>query len=677
MTRRALPFLMVAAAITAVSGCTCSGDVSRFPIVGTPPPTGSDGGSTDGGGPGSDGGPQVVDPCTIIACVPLVDGGFSGTVAFPPDGGFTLDGGSVGTSGDGVSVDPLGRITLNSQDIEINFAWIANWKMGTVSKYDTKNLLPDGGIHEVGRYVSVFPRDGLGRPNHSSAASVYDPSRTAIDINGDMWVANFASHAGQYFSVTKIAGSPFNCVDRNGNGKIDTSFDDPADVANYGVIQPNEYLNPSADPNNPLLYDECVLFTQELGNINPNGAFGEGSISIAAAPEGGPGDVWVGTWIDRRVWRLDPLTGVPKPIPPGTGVGSLPDGGGQYISVPQIEPYGSAVDGRNRLWIVHRVQNTVAVIDTNTQSLLAGAISPPSGFPRGGYGIAVDRRGGVWVPNWGSGPTATRYTPPATGPIDAGTWDVFSFASLTSPTGTKIGQGRGVTIEDERTSDGGTGFVWFSGDRSTAGSAALVWGADLNDGGVRLFPDAGTPTGLVDATSTWSKTSIGIGLDQNKNLWVNNSTGNVMRIDRQTGGVTTSANQAGALYTYSDFTGYQLRHITLNQGSFTQTVAGCSRYAEWDTVSWDAITPPNTSVVLFVRGSNNTDFTVSQQYGPFPSTPSGQGSSANLQAGPAPLGPVPQFKYLQVQFLLTSKDGTSQPYLLGFSVGSKCLTPLQ
>ena len=429
MTRRALPFLMVAAAITATSGCTCSGDVSRFPVVTTG--GGGDGGGNPDGGNGGDGGNNNnVDICKVIVCPPAVDGGFSGTIDFPPDGGFNLDGG-LGTSGDGVTVDPSGRITLNSQDIEINYAWIANWKMGTVSKFDTKNLLPDGGIHEVGRYISVFPLDGLGRRNHSTSASVYDPSRTAIDINGDMWVANFASHANEYFSVTKVAGNPFNCVDRNGNGKIDTSFDDPSDVANYGVITPNEYLNPS-DPNNPLLYDECVLFTQELGNINPTGLFGEGSISIAAAPEGGPGDVWVGTWIEfqlfggGRMWRLDPFTGVPKTIPAGTNMGSLPDGGGTYISVP-FEPYGSAVDSKNRLWVVARTRNTVGVIDTNTASLLVNKISPPAGVPGGGYGIAVDKLGRVWVPNWGSGPTATRYTPPASGPIDAGTWAVFDY----------------------------------------------------------------------------------------------------------------------------------------------------------------------------------------------------------------------------------------------------------
>ena len=173
-----------------------------------------------------------------------------------------------------------------------------------------------------------------------------------------------------------------------------------------------------------------MLFTQELGNINPNGAFGEGSVSIAGAPEGGPGDVWVGTWIDRAACGASIRSPAsPSPFPPGTNVGSLPDGGGQYIGVPSIEPYGSAVDGKSRLWVVQRTQNTVAVIDTNTATLLAGAIVTAVGHPAAaGTASQWTSKDGVWVPNWGSGPTATRYTPPADGGvIDAGTWDIFNF----------------------------------------------------------------------------------------------------------------------------------------------------------------------------------------------------------------------------------------------------------
>ena len=649
MIRRALPVLLFA--LGAGSGCKCSGDVSPAPE--------NDGGVTDGGDAGFDAGTD----CRFIYCVPLSPDG--GPVVIPfgdADGGqtFTLDGGTTGSYGNGVTVDPNGNITLSSTDFQLNFAVIANWKMGTVSKYDTKNPLPDGGIHELARYISVVPVNGLGQSNHSSSAQVYDPSRTAIDINSDIWVANFASHPNQYFSATKIAGNPYNCVDRNGNGKIDTSFDDPATPGGtYGVIDPTEYANPP-NPNNILGYDECVLFTQELGNINPNGAFGEGAIAISRGFEGAAGDVWVSTWIDRKVFRLDPNNGVPKPV--------LPDGG-VFFNVPDIEPYGAAVDGLNRLWVVDRVRNNLALIDTNEPpTLLAGntaqgkpRIAPTSGLPTGGYGIAVDGTNRVWIPNWGSGPWATVYAPNPATPT-TGVWTAFNFAALVSPQGTTLTRPRGVATDVD-------GKVWMTSDTksgTSSGSAAMVFGI-YSDGGTYTFNTPSGPTNLIDATDVLSKTSIGVGLDQDGNLWVNNSSGNVMRVDRNTGAVTKSANQLGALYTYSDFTGYQLRHITTKQGSYFQTVAGCSRYAQWDSVSWNATTPPNTSVVLYVRGSNNFDFTLSQRYGPWATSP------ANLQGPP---GPVPQFKYLQLEFVLVSDDQTTQPYLSGFSVITSCDTPI-
>ncbi len=650
-------FLVLLLVLGAVSGCTCKGDVSNIADSGGGP---TDGGSGDAG---PDGG--TVNPCEFIYCPPPSTDGGPVTIGFGnSDGGqgFTLDGGNAGSMGNGVTVDPLGRVTLSSTDVQLNFALIANWTMGTVSKYDTKNLLPDGGIHELARYISVIPVDGKGNPNHSTSAQVYNPSRTAIDINTDFWVANFAANKNQYFSATKIAGNTFDCIDRNGNGVIDTSFDNPATPGGiFGVIDPTEYANPK-DPANVLEYDECVLFTQELGNINPNGAFGEGSIAIARGIEGAPGDVWVGTWIDRKVFRLDPVTGVPKPVYPDGGV---------FFPVADIEPYGAAVDALNRLWVVARTSNTLALIDANDPvKLLAGntglgvpRITAPGGIETGGYGIAVDGLNRVWVPAWAAGPYATVFLPNAAAPT-TGTWTQFNFAGLTSPIGTHVARPRGIATDAD-------GKVWMTSDSSTgtnSGSAAMVFGIDGLDGG---FPysfatDAG-PATIIDATDINSKTSIGIGLDQDGNLWVNNSSGNVMRVDRNTGAVIKTLRQAGSLYSYSDFTGYQLRHITTNQGSFYQTVAGCSRFAQWNSVTWDATTPANTSIVLYVRGSNNFDFTLSQQYGPWLTSP------ANLQAPP---GPVPQFKYLQLQFVLVSNDQTSQPFLNSFSINTSCNTPI-
>jgi hypothetical protein len=654
LMRGALPVLLLF--LGAASGCNCNkGDVSP-----------GDSGLPDGSSGPPDSGTDAGNPCDFIYCPPPNTDGGPVTIGFGNidggAGGFSLDGGNAGSYGNGVTVDPNGRVTLSSTDVQLNFALIANWTMGTVSKYDTKNLLPDGGIHEVARYVSVIPIDGMGNPNHSTSAQVYNPSRTAIDINSDFWVANFAANKNQYFSATKIAGNTFDCIDRNGNGKIDTSFDDPNTPGGiYGVIDPSEYANP-ADPNNVLDYDECVLFTQELGAINPNGAFGEGSIAIARGIEGAPGDVWVGTWIDRKVWRLDPNSGVPKPV--------YLDGG-LFFPIPDIEPYGGAVDALNRLWVVDRTRNNLVLINaTDPVALLAGntslglpRISPPGGIETGGYGIAVDGLNRVWVPAWSAGPYATVFSPNAGAPT-TGTWTQFNFAGFSSLTGTHVARPRGIATDVN-------GTVWMTSDSKTgtsSGSAAMVFGI-FDGGSPYIFNTAGGPTPIIDATDAFSKTSIGIGLDQDGNLWVNNSSGNVMRVDRNTGAVIKSPNQVGSLYSYSDFTGYQLRHITTNQGSFYQTVAGCSRFAQWNTVTWDATTTPlKTSVVLYVRGSNNFDFTLSQQYGPWTSSP------ANLQGPP---GPVPQFKYLQLQFVLVKDDPTSQaPYLNSFSVNTSCNTPI-
>lgn len=664
--RGTIPVLLLV--FGAVAGCTCNGAVSPSMDAGTD--------AGDSGPDGGDGG-HIIDPCAYYPCPPPSGDGGPVSIGFGnPDGGdggsssFTLDGGAAGSYGNGVTVDPNGRVTLSSTDVQLNFALIANWTMGTVSKYDTKNLLPDGGIHELARYISVIPVDGLGNTNHSTSAQTYNPSRTTIDINSDFWVANFAANKNQYFSATKIAGNLFDCIDRNGNGVIDTSADDAGTPGGtYGVIDPSEYLNP-ADPTNVLEYDECVLFTQELGNINTNGAFGEGAIAIARGYDGAPGDVWASTWLDRKVFRLDPRTGVPQAV--------LPDGG-VYFSVPDLEPYGAAVDALNHLWIVGRTTDQLALIDANPPfALLAGntglgvpRIAPPGGqgFVTGGYGIAVDGQGRVWIPNWQSGPYAVAFTPDAGNPA-AGYWTQYNFAALTSAQGTHIARPRGVATDVD-------GKVWMTSDSKTgtsSGSAAIVFGIDGLDGGYPYYfsTDAG-PSPVIDATDVYSKTSIGIGLDQDGNLWVNNSSGNVMRVDRNTGAVIKSPNQVGSLYSYSDFTGYQLRHITTNQGSFYQTVAGCSRFAQWNSVSWDATTPPNTSIVLYVRGSNNFDFTLSQQYGPYTSSP------AYLQCqqpGSCPPGPVPQFKYLQLQFVLVSNDRTSQPYLNGFSINTSCSTPI-
>src|SRR5207302_10064581 len=119
-----------------------------------------------------------------------------------------------------------GNVTLNTGTLEFHFMWIANSSQGTVSKYDTRTG------KEVGRYYSVVPKDcsnSLGPPCDSGKITSLrgnagnSPSRTAIDLYGDMWVAN--RYPGGQGSVTKIANDESSCIDRNKDGKIRTSKD--------------------------------------------------------------------------------------------------------------------------------------------------------------------------------------------------------------------------------------------------------------------------------------------------------------------------------------------------------------------------------------------------------------------------------------------------------------------
>src|SRR5436190_1887749 len=57
----------------------------------------------------------------------------------------------------------------------------------------------------------------------SSTISGSPTRRTSADFNGDLFISNRAF--GGQSSVTKIANDPSACIDRNHNGRIDTSSD--------------------------------------------------------------------------------------------------------------------------------------------------------------------------------------------------------------------------------------------------------------------------------------------------------------------------------------------------------------------------------------------------------------------------------------------------------------------
>lgn len=613
-----------AMALASISGCQCQcgNTVVIKSDGGTGAGNGGDGGATGGGtggGTAGGGGGMTFDA-----------GDGTTTVGIGP-GMFTLDGGSGG-QGDGVTINPMGHVVLNQGAAEFYFMWIANDSQGWVSKYDTRTG------REVGRYFSVIPKDCAnsngppcagGNVHGLTATQTYHPSRTAIDLYGDMFVANRG--IGLQGSVTKIANDTSSCIDRNGNGTIQTS----RDINGDGTISTNaadgEMIIPS-NPSDPNTYDECVLFTKPVGAVPPGGDVGGRALAISAGIEGTAGDVWVGVYFEQRMYKLNSANGELSPVA---------SGGNPYVQI-GFGPYGAIVDRLQRLWVVMPGAARLALIDTNTGTLVSDTIQDTANCQA--YGIGIDARNRVWLPGWTLGAYACRYD------HSTGTWTKFDFTAARSQTGSAFEWGRGIAVDTN-------GRVYMSG---YGPSAAQLIRFDSDTGAIIPYGTAG----FIDMSDSNTAQSIGVGLDADGQPWINNGSGNASKVDNATGTITRTTQQPAGLYTYSDFTGYQLRNFTAPRGTYRKDFEACSEDNDWKELTWDAVVPANTSLQVFVKAAqtladlNNTSLV---RYGPFTTSP------VDLT-----VAGVPRTRYLRVEFVLRSVDGQSTPVLRAFNVKWLC-----
>jgi streptogramin lyase len=408
---------------------------------------------------------------------------------------------------------------------------------------------------EVARFASV--NDGNhGAPSPSIACDPVQvsanaptgncPSRTAVAANGDAFVANRAF--GSQGTVSRIAASPERCVDRNGDGVLQTS----ADLDGDGVISTDpaagEYLGAR---------DECILWTVAVG------APGDVPRALAIAPSGDPGsigEVWVGLYFARRAIALDPETGA------------------QVASVGlDVQPYGAAASRDGRIWFTETDWSSafgLQAVDAATHRAEPAIDPPVVDGCMGSYGIAVDEHGRVW-----------RGAHPCTGvfrydPAD-GSWRRF-------PVGDN-GASLGVTAD-------GNGSVW------------AVFFRDAERNSVARVARFDAETGDVDRS--WDLTGTmqdpwGVGLDGEGDAWIiSRGSDRAVEIDPDTGATRTVATGREP-YTYSDFTGYQLDLVTERTGYADLVFEGCPGDTEWYDVEVDASVPDGARLELFVKSADD------------------------------------------------------------------------
>ena len=286
----------------------------------------------------------VLSPCGD--CDPFCD-----TLEIGPDGQEDFEPTEENSEKVGLNID--GFLTLDSTKVDLAFIWIANSSANTVSKLDTKKCV------ETGRY---------------SVCS--NPSRTAVDLIGNVWAGCRNDGA-----VVKIAIDEALCIDKNGNGVIDTAKDTNGDGK---VVGAEVY---------PTGQDECILFVTYPGGSCQRG-LGVDKDNYA----------WVGEWYGAVLRRLHPDTGQVV----------------QSINIPN-NPYGLVIDQENVIWVSGRGGNKLVRVDpetgqVNSYSSNIGCFQP--------YGITLDYKGRVWIGNcccnhvgyrfdpltstWAAAPTASR-----------------------------------------------------------------------------------------------------------------------------------------------------------------------------------------------------------------------------------------------------------------------------
>jgi hypothetical protein len=425
------------------------------------------------------------------------------------------------------------------------------------------------------------------------------PSRTAIDKNGNAWVAHRGF--GGFSSVTKIAGDESFCVDRNGSGTIETSRDSNKN----GAIEPGEVL--------ALGNDECVLFTTQVC-AGHNGAR---ALALDAN-----GDAWVGCYDEEAVYQLDSKNGSIKRGPIALG----------------IKPYGAIVDSQQNLWLTTLGSPNNNIQGVNTQT---GAVLTPPSRPAGfgscySYGLAVDRADRVWLSGGCFYDTKNK------------TWGRCKLAV----------DGIGIVVD--------TDYNIYT----TSGSSLRRNHWDDATNTCTPYPIKGTSNAMAMGVGSLK----GVGLDADGNPWVVAHASQAARVDLSTGAILRTNPATGhspIYYTYSDFTGYQMRQFTAANGTYTRIIEGCLHHSFWQSLSWEANVPEGTQIEVYVRfAKTRAELSSAARQGPL------EKSSDNLSKVQPPSN---ESTFMQLEFvLLSSEDRKTSPALRSYEITTlNCTPPLR
>ena len=248
----------------------------------------------------------------------------------------------------GVFPVPDDQLQLNPT-YPYQFIWIAASLRGTIIKIDTDT----GEI--LGEYLSA--PDGMGR----------DPSRTTVDLNGNVWAGNREEgvFGGSMGSVVQIGlEQNLQCEDRNGNGVIDTytGLGNVRDWDNAGGADTNGGVSTAQD--------ECIIKYARTNGTKVR------HVSVAG------NNVWAGGFDGQDDFDL---------IDGDTGT---------VLSTFDVDcgGYGGLVDANGVLWSADRepLPRGILRYDTKNTTPTADDTYECMVYSQA-YGVGIDSLGNIWL----------------------------------------------------------------------------------------------------------------------------------------------------------------------------------------------------------------------------------------------------------------------------------------
>ena len=315
------------------------------------------------------------------------------------------------------------QLQLDATGTTFPLMWIANAGEDTVSKIDTNTGL------ELARYRTWFAPGFL-----HGAWTGPAPSRTAVDSDGNVYVANrhFDGRMPEVMKILNTGG-----IDRNGNGVIDTSVD----LDSSGIIEAGEIID-LIDTDGDNIVDPDEILDERIAWIVQVGDAGQLGRSLCIDTGG---DIWVGTYFNSQYYRISAADG------------SLLAG---PVTLSGINPYGCLVDRSGTLWSAS-LSNKLGEVNTNTDTAVGvkthtgsdygialgngmvyqacssgctyiqhdpvgNTFTTPAAISIGALGISVDGNGDIFVGNTGGG--MNKFAPDGsliwTSPAQVGTGEV-------------------------------------------------------------------------------------------------------------------------------------------------------------------------------------------------------------------------------------------------------------